>query len=37
MTVGAGTKSTIDTNCRLARGNPQWLGVLDLFSEVLTF
>ena len=28
-----GTQSTIDTDCRLARGNPQWPGVLRLFSK----
>jgi len=28
-----GTKSTIDADCGLARGNPQWLGVLDLLSK----
>jgi hypothetical protein len=28
-----GTKSTTDTDCGLARGNPQWLGVLGLFGQ----
>jgi hypothetical protein len=27
------TLSTIDTDCELARGKPQWSGVLDWFSQ----
>jgi hypothetical protein len=31
--VGAGTKCKLSAECRLARGNPQWPGVLDWFSQ----
>ena len=33
MTVGAGTLCTTGPINRLVRGNPQWPGILDLFSE----
>jgi len=29
----AGTQSTISTLCGLARGNPQWTGILGLFRK----
>ncbi len=32
-TMGTGTKSLIGASCGLVRGNPQWPGILDLFSE----
>ena len=32
-----GTKSTIGTFCGLDRGNIQWPGDLDLFSESIIF
>jgi hypothetical protein len=29
----SGTKCKLSTECGLARGNPQWPAVLDLFSK----
>ena len=31
--IDRGTKYTLSADCRLARGNPQWPGVLGSFSE----
>jgi hypothetical protein len=31
--IDLGTQSTIGACCGLARGNPQWPGVLGLFSK----
>jgi len=30
----SGTKSILSPFCGLARGNPQWLSVLDLFNKL---